>query len=345
MGEAAVTDTGMVAGSSPKSFREALVSAFEKAETDAPKDEPKSAPPAEAPAQETEAAASDADGSDTPEPVESPPATAREKPQHWSDEDWDQLKDLPDAAFEAVMRKEKEFQSGFTRKTEELAQQRKRYDQLERTIAGLHGQYAGSADRSQFDQVLTQVLPDLLGNYVQFQRNPVDTLLRLAEQSGTTDKLMEAIAGMDDGTRAHRQEKAALEQQLEAERRKNAETRSSQIEKQIEDFRNAKDTQGKLKYPHFDSMEGTMARLVAANPALTLDKAYEEAMWLDRKEDMLKGVREQLKAEMEAERRAKAKEAMKTAKPNGRAGAPAPKAAPTDRRAALLEAWAEKIGN
>ena len=79
---------------------------------------------------------------------------------------------------------------------------------------------------------------------------------------------------------------------------KNIESRLAQIERQkqeetadinareIEQFKSAKDSNGEIKYPHFERVRGNMATFYIEghplyNPDLTLEQAYKKAIMLD----------------------------------------------------------------
>jgi hypothetical protein len=267
-------------------------------------------------------------------------ATTSPRPEHWSEKDWADLQALPPAQKEYVLRKDKDLQAGFTRKTEELAQQRKRVEAFERTLSDLQAQYAPQADKVQFEQTVTQTLPMLVQYYTSLQRDPLETLTRLAESYGITDKLTERLAGldMDDNARTLRKKEIEIadrESRLQAETQK---ARTASIEATISSFRDAKDESGNLKHPYFSDVESEMATLVAANPRLTLDEAYDRAVKVVKYDDLVAKAKEQAKAEAEAARRAKIKDVRKPPSPNGRAGKPEFKVA-DNRRDALREVW------
>lgn len=313
------------------SIRDALEAAFEANESGAPE----TTPTGEA---ETSADVEATDVEVAPESEAS--ATTSPRPEHWSEQDWADLQKLPKAQQEYVLRREKEIQAGFTRKTEALAEQRKRVEAFERTLSDLRAQYAPQADETQWQQTLVQTMPMLVQYYASLQRDPLETLTRLAESYGITDKLTERLAGLDTDENARtlrkkEQEIADREARLQAETQK---ARREALEATINQFREAKDESGNLKHPYFADVESEMATLIAANPRLSLDDAYDRAVKIVKHDEILAKERERAKAEAEAARRAKIKDVRKPPQPNGRAGKTEFKL-PDNRRDAIRAVW------
>lgn len=315
------------------SIRDALEAAYEKADSGAPETAPTGEVQASADVEATDAEVA---------PASEASATTSPRPEHWSEEDWADLQKLPPAQQQYVLKKEKEFQAGFTRKSEALAEQRKRVEAFERTLGDLRAQYAPQADESQWQQTLVQTMPMLVQYYASLQRDPLETLTRLAESYGITDKLTERLAGLDtdEGAKALRrkeQEIADREARLQAETQK---ARRESLEATINSFREAKDESGNLKHPYFADVETEMATLIAANPKLTLDDAYDRAVKIVKHDEILAQAKERAKAEAEAARRAKIKDVRKPPVPNGRSGRPQAKTYGSTREA-LLDAFAQ----
>ena len=316
------------------SIRDALTAAFDAADDSDASETPS-----------TEAAPTSGDVEATDDKMaapatEAPGKQASPRPEHWSAEDWAELQKLPEPQQQYVLRKEKDLQAGFTRKTEEVAQQRKRLEAFDRTLGDLHGQYAPQAERGQFEQTLVQTMPMLVQYYANLQRDPLEALTRLAEAYNVTDKLTERLAGLDTDENARtlrrkEMEIADREAKLAADSRR---TRESALEAQINSFREAKAEDGSLRHPYFADVEQEMATLISANPRLTLDDAYDRAVKVVKYDELMAKERESAKAEAEAARRSKIKDIRKSPAPNGRAGKPVMKL-PENRRDALRAVW------
>jgi hypothetical protein len=51
------------------------------------------------------------------------------------------------------------------------------------------------------------------------------------------------------------------------------------IQSEVEQFASAANEDGSLKHPYFDNVRGTMGALVQSDPNMTIDQAYESAIW------------------------------------------------------------------
>ena len=124
-----------------------------------------------------------------------------------------------------------------------------------------------------------------------FKKNPLQTLKDLAKFANID--LNSLIEPVQDEYDYRTPEEIARDNHY-----KNIESRLAQIERQkqeetadvnareIEQFKSAKDSNGEIKYPHFERVRGNMATFYIEghplyNPNLTLEKAYQKAIMLD----------------------------------------------------------------
>ena len=124
-----------------------------------------------------------------------------------------------------------------------------------------------------------------------FKKNPLQTLKDLAKFANID--LNSLIEPVQDEYDYRTPEEIARDNHY-----KNIESRLAQIERQkqeetadvnareIEQFKSAKDSNGEIKYPHFERVRGNMATFYIEghplyNPDLTLEKAYQKAIMLD----------------------------------------------------------------
>ena len=124
-----------------------------------------------------------------------------------------------------------------------------------------------------------------------FKKNPLQTLKDLAKFANID--LNSLIEPVQDEYDFRTPEEIARDNHY-----KNIESRLAQIERQkqeetadvnakeIEQFKSAKDSNGEIKYPHFERVRGNMATFYIEghplyNPDLTLEKAYQKAIMLD----------------------------------------------------------------
>ena len=124
-----------------------------------------------------------------------------------------------------------------------------------------------------------------------FKKNPLQTLKDLAKFANID--LNSLIEPVQDEYDFRTPEEIARDNHY-----KNIEYRLAQIERQkqeetadvnareIEQFKSAKDSNGEIKYPHFERVRGNMATFYIEghplyNPDLTLEQAYKKAVMLD----------------------------------------------------------------
>lgn len=124
-----------------------------------------------------------------------------------------------------------------------------------------------------------------------FKKNPLQTLKDLAKFANID--LNSLIEPVQDEYEYRTPEEIARDNHY-----KNIESRLAQIERQkheetadvnareIEQFKSAKDSNGEIKYPHFERVRGNMATFYIEghplyNPDLTLEQAYKKAVMLD----------------------------------------------------------------
>ena len=124
-----------------------------------------------------------------------------------------------------------------------------------------------------------------------FRKNPLQTIKDLADANDID--LKNLIEPVQDEYDYRTPEEIARDNHY-----KNIEFRLAQIERQkqeetadanareIEQFKSAKDSNGEIKYPHFERVRGNMATFYIEghplyNPDLTLEKAYQKAIRLD----------------------------------------------------------------
>jgi len=236
---------------------------------------------------------------------------APQPPAAWSAEEKAEFAKLPPELQRSIARRETERETAFFGKTNELAEQRKRFDRLEQVIGARreHWLKSGMDEATAVGQLI--VLADMA------DRDFSGFVKHLAEVRGfDLRQLVEEPAGEDDGDPRY----AALEKEVKELRarvagREQAEANAADAEK----LSHIKAFSEDPKHPHFEAVRLEMAALMRAAGAkgqtLSLEAAYERACWSDE------GVRKQLQAEAdkaaaaarETEEKRRAKEAKEAA--------------------------------
>lgn len=103
-----------------------------------------------------------------------------------------------------------------------------------------------------------------------------------------------------------------LEQELSQLKNQRQQQEQISAQQEVNDFANAKDTDGNLKYPHFDKVRKTMGIFFNNdNPDMTMEKAYNKAILLDdelvtlRDAELLKKAEIKRKTEIEKAKKLK----------------------------------------
>jgi len=179
-----------------------------------------------------------------------------------------------------MLQREKERDAAFTRKTTELAEQR-------REVEGVAGVLAPYRDQMRAHGISEAEYISRLMTYDNaLRQNPQAAIGQLAQHYGIN---LSNDSGADwvDETPPDPQFQQ-LQQQLNTT---NAELKSlkqgqinrehQQLVGQVEGFATETDSKGNLKHPHFEAVRERMGRLVNAGETTDLQEAYEKAVRMD----------------------------------------------------------------
>ena len=249
-------------------------------------------------------------GEKEPEPIE--------LPEDFPEEKRAAFEAMPREAQEWALNEYKSFQAGFTKKTQELAGDKKfkeKYGWAEQIFAPL--------EQALMMHGLTpqQYVGQLLAIQQGLQTNPEQTIKHLAQQRGVAlDGLQEADEYQDPEIRALKEEIANLRQGLTVREQTEAQNQQSHLMDQIRLFGTEKDADGNLTHPHFDAVMDDMARLAVyqRNQGIQpeLNQLYEQAVWSNPevRQTLLDEQKKSLTAEDAGKKQAKATKAKKAAK-------------------------------
>jgi len=274
-----------------------------------------------APAEEIEQEDVSPDSDDDPEHVEEDAeqpdgADAVVAPDHWSAEARERFEAITDTeARRMVLDTRKSLERGYDRKFQDLAEER-------RQIAEWDSVFAPVEESLKLAGVnRTQAVQRLLAAQQMLERNPRQGIAYLAQQYGvdTTQPVQgEPVDPQIAGLQAELHGvKSLIQQQHEAEQR----AKLSAVEKQIEDFRSATGDDGKPMYPHFEKVQGVMARLADVNPDADLPTLYEQAVYADptTRAEVLAAEQRKVQDALAKEAKQKSAKARKATTPQGAA--------------------------
>ena len=187
-------------------------------------------------------------------------------------------------ARNAHIEKFKNFNDGYLRKLNEVAEERKTFEAEREQKQTFYGGY------EQLESALGDYKGGIVGHYgspqnyfrwlheqdIAISKNPVGYALRLLESNGVSkDNIGEAFSS--DGYKTYQQSTDMDKFKNEIMQSTQQMMLQQQQQQQLNSFINASDAEGQLKHPHFAKVENIMAALVDTNPNATLEDLYTQA--------------------------------------------------------------------
>ena len=179
---------------------------------------------------------------------------------------------LDDNGKKTMLKKWGNLESGYNKKYESIANQRKTLDEFTETFKPYEQTLAlqGITPMQYTKQLITA------DKFIR--ENPEEGIKWLAQQSGVDlTKLNQTPENQDPTT----QELNLLKGEIGNLKQEISQRELGTIAKQIEDFKNTKDAGGNLKYPHFESVKLEMAKLNTATGENNLEVLYNKSLRLN----------------------------------------------------------------
>jgi hypothetical protein len=219
---------------------------------------------------------------DTPESEAEPAPDALAAPSTWPAEHREAFSELPEEQQNFMLQREKERDVAFTRKTTELAEQR-------REVEGVAGVLAPYKEQMRAHGISeAEYISRLMSYDNALRQNPQAAIGQLAQHYGI-NLSNDSGADWEDETPSDPQFQQ-LQQQLNQQSAELKSFKQGQINReqqhlvgQVEGFATEQDSKGNLKHPHFEAVRERMGRLVKAEETTDLQVAYEMAVRMDDK--------------------------------------------------------------
>jgi hypothetical protein len=265
-----------------------------------------------------------------------------EPPRSWSAEEKAEFTKLPPEIQRTLSRREADRDRLLTQKANELAREKRRFDELDRVLEP-HRQEMHLAGMSE-----AQGIARLIAAHESLKRNPAQAIAWLAKEYGADLNSLNKPDTTDPTVRQLQQQVQQLTAQLQGHSQAQTQEREMTVLQEIERFATeAKD--GKPLRPHWEAVAGDMPALIqivrGQNPHLStrevMQEAYDRAVWANPeiRESLRKSEAEQAQAKQRAEQAAAAERARKAAvSVSGAPGGSSAKA-PETVRGALEQAW------
>lgn len=228
-------------------------------------------------------------------------------PQHWPEKDRELFGKQSRESQEYLLRREREYTEGINRKSAEVAEVRKALEPIDMQLRQ-NGTTPGAA------------VAQLVAWHQALQQNPKDALPKLAKLYGVDLSALSdgaALEYVDPAVQALQQQVQQLTAHIQTTQTNSQQQQFQAVQNEISTFATATDESGNLKHPYFDRVRGYMGALFSSSPDMTLEKAYEAAVFADPELRQAK-----LASEREAERKAAEKARLEAVDKAKKAGQP-----------------------
>ena len=208
---------------------------------------------------------------DSEEESEEETEEALEAPIHWSAQDREVFAKIPKDGQEFLLRRHKEMEADYTRKTQEIAPVRRRQEALEEVLTPYRTEYQAQG----MDDVAA--IRRLFAIHDSLKQNPTQTVLWLAQNYGAD--LTQTEEELDPNVAALKQQIQQLQQEQHLSKTQAQQSQQQALVRQIQEFEQEKDENG-LKHPRFQEVYQDMVKLFESGMSSTLEDAYTKALRL-----------------------------------------------------------------
>ena len=256
-------------------------------------------------------------------------------PKNWSDDVKKVFDTLPQESQEFMIKRDKEMTSDYTKKTQDLAEQRKNIEALDKVLQPAR-QTIHATGISE-----PEYISRLLNADNALRTNPKMALRQLAQGYGidlsTMNEESESWNDPDPQYAQLLQQNQQIMSELNQFKQQNMQSTVAQTEQTVEQFSAKTGADGKLTHPHFDKVRVKMGNLIDAGEAKGLDDAYTKAVRLDDDlyEEAIKASRLSVKKQEDSKRKAAVDKARKV-KPSSSANPPKGSVKTTDLDSLLM---------
>jgi hypothetical protein len=196
-------------------------------------------------------------------------------PAHWPSEDRVMFQTLDHNTKQWLLQRHKAMESDYTKKTMDVAKERKKYTDLDK----IFDQYKQDLIESGVDEA--RAVERLFSSYKDFKSNPHAALTKIAAQYGAELRLNDAAK--DGDSRNIKQEIEQLKNAILQEKQNTAHLSLKMGRNKIDGFTAMTDVAGKKLYPHFDQLLPQIVMLAHADilegKQPDIKDLYDRAAW------------------------------------------------------------------
>ena len=201
-----------------------------------------------------------------------------EAPAHWSNDFKDSFNALPTDAQEVFLQRYKDMEGDYTRKTQEVADIRRRASALDEVMVPFRDEFA----RAGLDDI--GAVRQLLGAHKFLRESPQQAIAWLAQNYGINTEALAASEQAEDDfadpqVKQLRDQVSQLQGYLHTQAQQQQDAAVADTQQQITNFASVTKEDGSLAHPHFDAVRTTMGGLIQSGVAQDMDAAYEMAVY------------------------------------------------------------------
>ena len=199
-------------------------------------------------------------------------------PAHWSNDFKDSFNALPSDAQEVFLQRYKDMEGDYTRKTQEVADIRRRASALDEVMVPFRDEFA----RAGLDDI--GAVRQLLGAHKFLRESPQQAIAWLAQNYGINTEALAASEQAEDDfadpqVKQLRDQVSQLQGYLQTQAQQQQNAAVADTQQQITNFASVTKDDGSLAHPHFDAVRTTMGGLIQSGVAKDMDAAYEMAVY------------------------------------------------------------------
>jgi len=222
------------------------------------------------------------DEADEAEAEEDEPAEleALAAPNHWPKDFAGKFEALEPAAQHMFMERYKDLEGDYTKKTQALAQYRKRQEAFDEIMKP----HKSDFERAGMDEV--GAVRQLLAAHDYLQKDPQNAIAWLANQYGVDVGAVGNDPALEDEyadpqVKQLQQQVAQLTGFIQNQQTQQQSQVQASTQSLIDQFAAETDANGNPKHPHFERVRGVMGTLISSENAKDLNSAYEMAVYAD----------------------------------------------------------------
>jgi len=212
---------------------------------------------------------------------EEKPLEAISPPQHWPNDFKDQFNQMDATGQHLFMKRYKDLEGDYTKKTQSLAKYRKRQEAFDEIMKP----HMDDFSRAGMDEV--GAVRQLFAAHDYLRKDPKQAIQWLAKNYGVDMSEVGMDTAEDDyadpQVKALQQQVAQLQGFLNQQQQTQMQSVQQDTQSMIDKFASAKDANGNPKHPHFEEVRDRMGVLIQGNQAQDLESAYEMAIYADPK--------------------------------------------------------------